>query len=89
MKFINESTNTMLLTGSDDGVVRVWANLDHEPKMLTSWRALEGLTGTKGSSLLLDFNQDTGVLVRKNQKSDYFFFLFNNFEISTLQGMLM
>src|SRR5579883_1919961 len=67
MKFINESTNTILITGSEDGVIRAWANIDHEPKMLTSWRALQGLTGTKGSSLLLDFNQDTGILVKKDR----------------------
>ena len=64
--FTNEHDDLHLVTGSSDGVVRVWrdfASRDVAPKMVTSWCALPRLLSVaNGSGLLLDW-QDRGRLL--------------------------
>jgi len=66
MLFTNEHDDIHLVTGSSDGVVRVWrdfASRNAMPKMVTSWRAHPQLMSVEnGSGLLLDW-QDTGRLL--------------------------
>jgi len=55
----------MLLTGSEDGVVRVWSRCDDPStqNLVLSWRALTGLVpGTRGVGLVLNWQQDYGTL---------------------------
>ena len=63
MLFTNEHADLHLVTGSSDGVVRVWrdfASRDVAPKMVTSWCAHPRLLSVdNGSGLLLDW-QDSG-----------------------------
>lgn len=42
MCFLNEDSKSLLLTGSDDGIIRVWSNYDQmdQVKLVSSWRAL-------------------------------------------------
>ena len=66
MLFANEDADLHLVTGSSDGIVRVWrdfASRDVAPKMVTSWCALPRLLSVaNGSGLLLDW-QDRGRLL--------------------------
>ena len=63
MKFINEDDQAMLLSGSSDGVIRVYRNYDtHEKVELASaWRALTHMVPSNvNSGMVFDWQQVTG-----------------------------
>ncbi|KAG1056672.1 hypothetical protein G6F43_001453 [Rhizopus delemar] len=65
MKFLNEEDEALLLTGSDDGVVRLYKNYDQEQAVLiSSWRALKDMekSNSKQSGLVTDWHQARGYL---------------------------
>ncbi|KID72660.1 Target of rapamycin complex 1 subunit mip1 [Metarhizium brunneum] len=63
MKFINEDDQAFLLTGSSDGVIRVYRNYDSdkEIELATSWRALTHMVPSNvNSGMVFDWQQVTG-----------------------------
>ena len=63
MKFINEDDQAFLLTGSSDGVIRVYRNYDSEKEveLATSWRALTHMVPSNvNSGMVFDWQQVTG-----------------------------
>lgn len=72
MQFLNAHDLTLLLTGTDDGSVRVWGNIEGENygqkslEMVTAWQALSGMlpsTRGSGSGLVVSWEQQTGTLL--------------------------
>lgn len=64
--FINEEQNALLMTGSDDGIVRFWRNYDNEnaTELISSWRALNDLPlSARGSGLVTEWQQRKGNLI--------------------------
>ena len=68
MKFINEDDMALLLTGSDDGVVRLYKNYDgsdqEDAVLVSAWRALKDMerSSSRQSGLVCDWHQGRGVL---------------------------
>ncbi|CAO3617018.1 unnamed protein product [Cunninghamella blakesleeana] len=68
MKFINEDDVALLLTSSDDGVVRLYKNYDgseqEEAVLVSSWRALKYMekSNTRQSGLICEWHQGRGTL---------------------------
>ncbi|KAL0143777.1 WD repeat-containing protein mip1 [Mucor lusitanicus] len=68
MKFINEEDEALLLTGSDDGVVRLYKNYDgsdqEQAVLVSSWRALKDMekSNSRQSGLVSDWHQARGLL---------------------------
>ncbi|KAG2234459.1 raptor N-terminal caspase like domain-containing protein [Thamnidium elegans] len=68
MKFINEEDEALLLTGSDDGVVRLYKNYDgsdqEQAVLVSSWRALKDMekSSSRQSGLVSDWHQARGLL---------------------------
>ncbi|XP_044721654.1 target of rapamycin complex 1 subunit mip1 [Hirsutella rhossiliensis] len=63
MKFINEDDQAFLLTGSSDGVIRVYRNYDSDTtiELATSWRALTHMVPSNvNSGMVFDWQQVTG-----------------------------
>ncbi|QPG97402.1 hypothetical protein C2857_006263 [Epichloe festucae Fl1] len=63
MRFINEDDQAFLMTGSSDGVVRVYRNYDSddEIELATSWRALTHMVPSNvNSGMVFDWQQVTG-----------------------------
>ncbi|KAK2591908.1 Target of rapamycin complex 1 subunit kog1 [Conoideocrella luteorostrata] len=63
MKFINEDDQAFLMTGSSDGVIRVYRNYDSdkEVELATSWRALTHMVPSNvNSGMVFDWQQVTG-----------------------------
>jgi len=66
LSFLNEHDSALLLTGSEDGIVRIWSNYDDPEKntLRTSWRALTGaVPATRGAGLVVDWQQEHGILL--------------------------
>jgi len=69
LKFINEDDIAMLLTASDDGVIRIYKGYDEYDKpeagLVTAWRALKGMekSSNKQSGLVCDWYQNRGTLL--------------------------
>ncbi len=66
VKFINEDDIPLLLTGSSDGVVRIFKNYQSEEKvqLVSAWRALADLLPTsKSTGLVADWQQSRGALL--------------------------
>jgi len=58
----------LILTGSDDGVVRIWRGFYQTEtlELVTTWRALTDLLPTpttRGAGLVMDWQQDNGLLL--------------------------
>jgi regulator-associated protein of mTOR len=57
----------MLLTGTNNGVVRVWKNFadrdEGQPQMISSWTALPDMIPRVGPGMVLDWQQQTGMLM--------------------------
>ncbi|KAG0761248.1 hypothetical protein G6F32_001269 [Rhizopus arrhizus] len=65
MKFLNEEDEALLLTGSDDGVIRLYKNYDQEQAILvSSWRALKDMekSNSRQSGLVTNWHQTHGYL---------------------------
>lgn len=66
LKFINEDDVSLIMAGSNDGVVRLYRHID-EPsnlEIVSGWRALSDVMPTnKVSRLILDWQQFTGSLL--------------------------
>ncbi|KAI8086100.1 raptor N-terminal caspase like domain-containing protein [Halteromyces radiatus] len=68
MKFINEDDVALLLTGSDDGVIRLYKNYDgseqEEAILVSSWRALKDMekSNSRQSGLVCEWHQGRGAL---------------------------
>ncbi|PKS09396.1 hypothetical protein jhhlp_004011 [Lomentospora prolificans] len=63
MKFINEDDQGFLMTGSSDGVIRVYRNYDDEKKieLASAWRALTHMVpSTVNSGMVFDWQQVSG-----------------------------
>ncbi|KAI5464109.1 raptor N-terminal caspase like domain-containing protein [Mariannaea sp. PMI_226] len=63
MKFINEDDQAFLLTGSSDGVIRVYRNYDDEKEveLASAWRALTHMVPSNiNSGMVFDWQQVTG-----------------------------
>lgn len=69
IKFINEDDEPLVMTGSSDGVIKMYKNfhLDEEARdveLVTAWRALTDLLLTsKSSGLISDWQQSRGSLL--------------------------
>lgn len=66
MKFLNEDNVPLLMTGSTDGVVRIYKSFHdiHESQLLTSWRALTDIIPTPRSvGLLTEWQQSRGTML--------------------------
>lgn len=66
LQFINEDDQAFLLTGSSDGVIRIYRNYDSEKKVevASAWRALTHLVPSNvNSGLVFDWQQVTGKLL--------------------------
>lgn len=63
MKFINEDDQGFLMTGSSDGVIRVYRNYDSEREieLASAWRALTDMVpSTVNSGMVFDWQQVSG-----------------------------
>ena len=63
MKFINEDDQGFLMTGSSDGVIRVYRNYDSEKQieLASAWRALTDMVpSTVNSGMVFDWQQVSG-----------------------------
>lgn len=66
MQFINEDDQAFLLTGSSDGVVRIYRNYDLDKKIevASAWRALTHLVPSNvNSGMVFDWQQVSGKLL--------------------------
>ncbi|KAH8590222.1 raptor N-terminal caspase like domain-containing protein [Bisporella sp. PMI_857] len=66
IRFINEDDQAFLLTGSSDGVVRIYRNYDSDKKVevASAWRALTHLLPSNvNSGMVLDWQQVSGKLL--------------------------
>lgn len=65
MCLMNTHHHCQLIVGSDDGIVRIWREIDSSPSLATSWRALTDMhpTSNRRSRLALDWDQHRGLLV--------------------------
>ncbi|KAI8374753.1 raptor N-terminal caspase like domain-containing protein [Radiomyces spectabilis] len=68
LKFLNEDDVALLLTASDDGVVRIYKNYDGSDQedaiLVSSWRALKDMekSSSRQSGLICDWHQGRGTL---------------------------
>lgn len=66
LKFINEDDQAFLMTGSSDGVIRIYRNYDSDKKieLASAWRALTYMVpSNKNSGMVFDWQQVTGKLL--------------------------
>lgn len=72
MTWINESEESLLTCGSDDGVIKVYHGLhnpsrisdQHRPQLATAFVAVPDLVpGTRGSGLVMNWQQNSGVML--------------------------
>lgn len=72
LKFINEDDQALLMSGSSDGVIRIYRNyeIDKKVELASSWRALTHLVPSNvHSGMVFDWQQATGkVLVAGDVK---------------------
>ncbi|KAF2265299.1 hypothetical protein CC78DRAFT_532512 [Lojkania enalia] len=66
VRFINEDDQALLMTGSSDGVIKIFRNYDNREKteLVTAFRALTDLVpSTKNAGLVFDWQQGRGLLL--------------------------
>ncbi|KAJ3276836.1 hypothetical protein HDV01_002891 [Terramyces sp. JEL0728] len=71
LKFINEEDSSILLVGSDEGVVRLYKDY-HDPdnvQLITAWRVLTDITPGQSNSLVCTWNQTQGNLYTAGKSS--------------------
>ncbi|KAJ3287889.1 hypothetical protein HK104_008412, partial [Borealophlyctis nickersoniae] len=73
MRFINEDDLALLMTASDEGIIRLYRKYESlkQMEMVTSWRALTDLMPTnRGSGIIVEWQQNVGTfLVTGNAKA--------------------
>lgn len=64
LEWVNENEAALLLAGSEDGIIRVWANCDESPnrRLVTSWRALNAPLHGRSVGLVMNWQQSLGNL---------------------------
>jgi regulatory associated protein of mTOR len=63
LDFVNPGGQSLLLCGSDDGIVRLYHNYHSRPNIVTAWRCLPELQpDDSGSGLVTCWNQSMGLL---------------------------
>ena len=63
-RFINEDDQALLITGSSDGVVKIFRNYDKDVELVTAYRALtEMVPSTRNAGLVFDWQQGQGKLL--------------------------
>ena len=65
-RFINEDDHAMLMTGSSDGIIKIFRNYasENQVELVTAFRALTDLLpSTKNAGLVLDWQQGQGKLL--------------------------
>ncbi|KAL8866959.1 MAG: hypothetical protein Q9174_005971 [Haloplaca sp. 1 TL-2023] len=65
-RFINEDDQALLLTGSSDGIVKIYRNYEAEQgiELVSAWKALSNMEpSTKSAGLVLDWQQGQGKLL--------------------------
>ena len=66
VRFINEDDQALLMTGSSDGVIKIFRNYDHKGKteLVTGFRALTDLVpSNKNAGLVFDWQQGRGLIL--------------------------
>lgn len=66
LSWINQQAQSLLMAGSDDGVVRLWKNVhvrDTAPEIVSAWLAVRSMPRGPGVGLVLDWQQETGHLL--------------------------
>ncbi|KAI8937583.1 hypothetical protein NX059_005297 [Plenodomus lindquistii] len=66
VRFINEDDQALLMTGSSDGVIKIFRNYDHKGKteLVTGFRALTDLVpSNKNAGLVFDWQQGRGSIL--------------------------
>ncbi|KFX93007.1 hypothetical protein O988_07041, partial [Pseudogymnoascus sp. VKM F-3808] len=66
LKFINEDDQAFLMTGSSDGVIRIYRNYDSDKKveLASAWRALTHMVPSNvNSGMVFDWQQVSGKLI--------------------------
>eukprot|EP00011_Vannellida_sp_DIVA3-517-6-12_P013161 CAMPEP_0114607422 /NCGR_PEP_ID=MMETSP0168-20121206/2061_1 /TAXON_ID=95228 ORGANISM="Vannella sp., Strain DIVA3 517/6/12" /NCGR_SAMPLE_ID=MMETSP0168 /ASSEMBLY_ACC=CAM_ASM_000044 /LENGTH=1255 /DNA_ID=CAMNT_0001818301 /DNA_START=266 /DNA_END=4034 /DNA_ORIENTATION=+ len=70
---INTHQRSMLVTGSDTGIVRVWKNFDSQQELVTAFRSFSDLRPsprqTRGAGLVFDWWQSEGLLATSGDVS--------------------
>ncbi|KAG8184610.1 hypothetical protein JTE90_005221 [Oedothorax gibbosus] len=58
--FLNPHDQTLLMLGSDDGVIRIWKNYATDAQLVTAFQVIQDLLpSTRGSGLVLQWEQHT------------------------------
>jgi len=66
LQWLNDQHVSLLLAGSDDGVVRLWKGVhvrDTAPELVSAWLAVRSMPRGNGVGLVLDWQQETGHLL--------------------------
>ena len=73
IELINDHDLALLLTATDDGLIRVWRNLEQAETTnvdnVSAWRGLTDINRHKrsrGAGVVVDWQQENGILVRIN-----------------------
>jgi regulator-associated protein of mTOR len=65
LKFINEEDSSILLVGSNEGIVRLYRNYDDPDsiKLLSAWKAADDLFPSKPGTFICEWHQMNGTLL--------------------------
>jgi regulator-associated protein of mTOR len=66
VRLINEDDQALLMTGSSDGVVKLFRNYENQQnvELVTAWRALTDLEASnKSAGLVFDWQQSRGLIL--------------------------
>ena len=65
LQLVNTQERFHVISGSSDGIIRVWGNVDSSPKLLTSWRAFsdDPSRPVGNRALVFDWNETGEYLV--------------------------
>lgn len=63
-RFINEDDQALMMTGSSDGVIKIFRNYESDVELVSAFRALTDLLpSNKNAGLVLDWQQGQGKLL--------------------------
>ncbi|OWF51799.1 regulatory-associated protein of mTOR-like isoform X1 [Mizuhopecten yessoensis] len=64
IEFLNAHDDTLMLTGSDDGAVRIWRDCLEDVEIVSAFQALSDMIPlSRGSGLVIDWEQESGMLL--------------------------